>query len=154
MKKITLFLAFLSLMCVAKGRRQPGYFTVRQLHFWDPWQWYKMCFEFQRFKFQWKNFTPAYGQGGASLTVKYPFFYASPKCYIINIYMYFIQQNICFPCCLVLCLASLYLLASVLPHTPQGWTNPVKCLSSMCGLMSFILFSFPHTLQNIVCNMK
>ena len=54
-EKVTIFLAFLSLTCVAKGKCQPGYFMVRQLHFWDPLRWYKMCFEFQRIKFQWKN---------------------------------------------------------------------------------------------------
>ena len=53
--------------------------------FWDPSQWDKMCFEYYRNKFQWKEwvniFTFAYGQDRrswpppltVSLTVKYPF---------------------------------------------------------------------------------
>ena len=55
-----------------------------KMHFWDPSQWDKMCFECQRIKFQWKKikiFTFAYSQGRggwppplmASLTLKYLF---------------------------------------------------------------------------------
>ena len=56
------------------------------MHFWVPSQWDKMCFEYQRIKFQWKKwvtiFTFAFGQGRGgwppftvSLTVKYPLFF-------------------------------------------------------------------------------
>ena len=57
-----------------------------KMHFWDPSQWDKMCFEYHRVIFHWKKwvniFTFAYGQGQGgwpppppprvSLAVKYP----------------------------------------------------------------------------------
>ena len=58
-----------------------------KMHFWDPSQWDKMCFEYHRAIFHWKKwvtiFTFAYGQGRCgwppppltvSLAVKYPLF--------------------------------------------------------------------------------
>ena len=61
-----------------------------KMHFWDPSQWDKMCFEYHRVIFHWKKwvkiFTFAYGQGRqgwpprplmVSLTVKYPGFFTS-----------------------------------------------------------------------------
>ena len=67
----------------------------------------------------------------------------------IKVFVLFICIIFCnyFPCFFDLCRASLYLVPSICPQIPQRWRSPVKCLASMCRLMSPILSSFPHSLQ-------
>ena len=75
------------IICMRPAPHFDNHKRAWKMHFWDPSQWDKTCFECQRIKFQWKKikiFTFAYGQGWGvcpphhpltvSLTVKYPLF--------------------------------------------------------------------------------
>ena len=57
-----------------------------RMHFWDPSQWDKMCFECQRIKFQWKKGSKCSHLLTVSLTVKFQFFcWCLPLCWKFEI---------------------------------------------------------------------